>query len=261
MGEEHGPRLPSDVEREIFEVTARIDRRMCTTLVLVAKRVAVWITPVLYETALLDHQHPHENLMRHACHVRNLVLCGSLSRVGAGDLSHFTATTNLWLKTTDDNNPNLTSLLSGLSLKRLSIDFSDESLLDITSTLTVPSFQPPPWYANLTHLHLRTVLEWSTWRTLLKIPHLTHLATHFDRQTSDVCFFLRESKTLHLLVLFPLTMGDRANIPFHDPRLVHLPYTHETLKDWMNGAWGYQNFWQVAEDFALAREIYSLSLL
>ncbi|KAJ6564485.1 hypothetical protein B0H19DRAFT_79022 [Mycena capillaripes] len=49
------PIHPEDLEREIFEISAHSQPVFILTLMLVARRVKIWLEPLLYRTIVLDH--------------------------------------------------------------------------------------------------------------------------------------------------------------------------------------------------------------
>ncbi|KAJ7059466.1 hypothetical protein C8F01DRAFT_1295349 [Mycena amicta] len=58
-----GPRLPAELEREIFELVARAYPGKRSTLLLVARRIQIWIEPLLYETLVVSSQKQSEHIL------------------------------------------------------------------------------------------------------------------------------------------------------------------------------------------------------
>ncbi|KAJ7184687.1 hypothetical protein C8R46DRAFT_1208866 [Mycena filopes] len=249
------PAFPPELEQYIFEITGRLYPAMIPTLLLVARRIQIWIEPLLYEViwplrpsraravlaAMATKPAPFFQNVRHLFldfpspftveDAHNLIrICPNLVNLAVvGPYSH----------------PALLPILSGLHLRRLAMC----STLFARDAIDFHH----PIFASITHLDLIDVNE-SVHAGLPLLPALTHLCVNADFAVDAMHTLLADCTLLKLLVnVWPRSMADdaeeRANtIPFKDPRLVVYVYT-DYWHDWEAGAQGRGDFWDEAEAF------------
>ncbi|KAJ7489094.1 hypothetical protein FB451DRAFT_682518 [Mycena latifolia] len=153
------PILPLELEREIFEITARLYPQMAPTLLRVAQRVLVWIEPIVYETLIVHSNMLHPSLFLaleskpasffHK-NVRNLLLdlenheSSSIDRLNLL-LSACTAVIDLALF---DPHPSMLPHLAAMKLQRLSVHLYS---LFLSHEI---DFAGQPFFATITHLNV-----------------------------------------------------------------------------------------------------------
>ncbi|KAF7368607.1 hypothetical protein MVEN_00184600 [Mycena venus] len=256
--------LPVELEREIFELTAFLHPECMLALVLVARRVKIWIKPMLYQTISV-HQHMFKcefsRLPLRAVaklitsqpvalryHTRHICFAGvQMSEMVVDLLSRCGVAENLaFIKTPCP--AALLPILGALPLQRLSLALSH-------------SFQLFPWpnpfdgrhsiFSQLTHLDILDphveIDEWRTWSGLAQIPRLTHLSTRTHMSESVLHGVLQHCKLLQVLVwvygIQELLDENRARAELtDDPRFVTL-VSGELLLDWEAGARGGEDYW------------------
>ncbi|KAK6996671.1 hypothetical protein R3P38DRAFT_3329379 [Favolaschia claudopus] len=236
--------LPPELERVIFELAAWLYPSMIQTLILVAKRVWIWIEPQLYhvvlcdggETQLLIKMLEYKSPEFLQAHVRHLALSSSTSRDEVTRI--LSICTNicdlaLW---TGDTYPAMLPLLRNLtSLKCLSIN--------LYSLFGGPeNFQIPPVddlaLKNLTHLDVFSDIPEPLWPFFGMLPSLTHLSL------SDFTILAWWTWYSTLDMFQP---SDTA-----DPRLCSVS-CQEFRLDWIEGAWGRCDYWRRAESMVEKR--------
>ncbi|KAJ7489102.1 hypothetical protein FB451DRAFT_682670 [Mycena latifolia] len=196
------PTLPLELEREVFEVVARLHPQMAPTLMRVARRVLVWIEPMVYETLIFDRRALHPSFLLALktksagfLHVRNLLL-GTKLRLAPDEsnllLSACSGVVNLAILWPHHS---MLRHLSVMKLQRLTVDF--KSLFyprDINFA--------QPLFSTVTHLEIvETAMEehLSGPSGPASLPELTHL-TVFHGSRSVVCSLLLSCKKLQILI-------------------------------------------------------------
>ncbi|KAJ7723227.1 hypothetical protein B0H16DRAFT_1472924 [Mycena metata] len=241
--------LPPELEREIFEETALMHKSSIPNLILVARRVFVWIEPLLYRVfcAILTSEKPppfFHNAVRHLAllgdpstsidNLRVLGLCRGISSFGATNSNVDGAV--------------LVGLEHRVNLRRLSMCLS--LLFDPAVDFTHPIFR------SLTHLDLFDSVQHGVMGLLPFIPTLpalTHLALHPSIPRDDVLGALARSPPLQvLLVLWSIIYEkdySRARSPHvYDVRFVTGLYVRY-WETWEAGATGLPDFWSLGADF------------
>ncbi|KAJ7081248.1 hypothetical protein C8R44DRAFT_906454, partial [Mycena epipterygia] len=248
-----------------------------TVLLRVARRVKIWIEPVLYRIlrivpprfespmSLSTHEIPHLIESRppsffHA-HVRHLCrfLDSKYLEVVMGLVALCDATSNLQLlgSSRDDIPP----LLGALPLQRLSAKLS--SLFPNPSG---PNFSHR-LRARITHLDFHGFEgcawanhSWETWSGLAQMLRLTHLSFHNNGQDYAPIYqgVLLHCKSLQVVAAFFTNVGlllpfvpDYATIAT-DPRFVML-VTKNIILDWEIGARGGEDRWIRADELVRRR--------
>ncbi|KAJ7124232.1 hypothetical protein C8R44DRAFT_783205 [Mycena epipterygia] len=266
------PRLPEDLEREIFEITAFQDPASLPQLLRVARRTLLWLEPHLYgvivildDTSMLTRM--RDRIKRKPAAVwrdgpRHLFLCiHSDAAFAAEILTKCTSLENLMLYC-DPEQPRqfLPQLEAMPRLRRLGIDMHDFFGPTIGSPGGIDLSGPA--FAGLTHLllmdsELDAVVEvWCTQLALL--PRLTHLALVDDAPGATITAILARFPALHVLVSLRQdfrrytleSLVRRMGIV--DVRFVCLFFMSFT-DDWETGARGGEDFWVRADSFVAAK--------
>ncbi|KAJ7059602.1 hypothetical protein C8F01DRAFT_1370495 [Mycena amicta] len=241
------PRLPPELEREIFETTARMHPEMRYRLLFVSRRVLIWIEPTLYRTIVFANCHRLSQLLmaksseffakttRHAS-----VSIGS--HAGAGRILEVCAgVTHLALTVYDDDT--LYAPFRALQQIRRLTFYPGNVLL--AATARDPTL---PVFASLTHIHLFDNYDHNLASFCAALPVLTHLAVYGDYAWLRI---LADCKKLTLLVLLALEQHSAVEIEAQvgadlaDPRVVVTWY-----KTWDEGVLDCYSYWDVAGDFA-----------
>ncbi|KAJ7148238.1 hypothetical protein C8R46DRAFT_1044784 [Mycena filopes] len=260
--------LPIELEREIFETTALSHPECMPKLLLVGRRVKIWIEPLMYRI-LSIHPLQQKTVIRRTLrgilqamqvkpatffrqHVRNVCF---VRNDDAEDiwavLSTCTGTTNLALFNADID-PSLLPVLARLPLQRLSAVLGDlfPSRPDFTH----------PLFTHLTHLDVLDWRDggWAGWAGLALLPALTHLSFNDDISTSACLGALAHCAQLQVLIVVWATRAAAQDDPYdraplaEDPRFVMI-VVHEYLKDWEAGAAGGEDYWARADAFVKKR--------
>ncbi|KAJ7141098.1 hypothetical protein C8R44DRAFT_762717 [Mycena epipterygia] len=180
------PELPYELEREIFELTARAHPKCAPQLALVASHVQIWVESVIYETIVLGARSEKQDLFWRTFssrppgffskNIRALHLATGVSYSQARLI--ISVCTNLSVLTCWANpltsKEEFCALLSP-NLRRLSVNAS--TLWSPTGPVTAPDLAHP-LFARLTHLEIVNPPSWFDWSPLLDgaLPYLTHLA-------------------------------------------------------------------------------------
>ncbi|KAJ7261898.1 hypothetical protein C8J57DRAFT_460102 [Mycena rebaudengoi] len=240
---ELAPRLPPEIEREIFELTAQFPGN-AVQLVLVARRARIWIERLLYETITLSDQELCDKFIRtldsrpaqfFIDNVKSLCVPGDLEPLGAQRiLKVCQGVINLALWLPQQPTP-LFPLICTLRPLRLSINVNG------VYGNGEPDFTHD-FFSKVSHLEL---VDWpADWATCPRLeylyPHLTHLAIDLDQYTDLSEVRLREmlSSCPSLVICLGLVSNDNAMIltsnhleSIEDPRFVILSDS-EVLENW-----------------------------
>ncbi|KAJ7487384.1 hypothetical protein B0H11DRAFT_1117736 [Mycena galericulata] len=272
------PNLPAELERLVFETAAYSNPQSMPGLLLVARRVKIWIEPLLYRGLYFSwkarkarepgSQSPmaaifdlfdakpasffHDNVRSlcfrdfHPTEVIAEVLCACDATV---NLTFFDLM----------GGPALLPILATLPLQRLSaclvhlfpdwIDFAH------------------PLFAQITHLDILDWDDrgWDFYSGLAELPHLTHLCFSYNRYVpDDVCRgALRYCPSLEVLAIVRSSLegcSDRALFgPLAEPtdlrtdaRFV-VVVVEDDLNDWKKGTLGGKDYWAVADAMVAER--------
>ncbi|KAJ7106426.1 hypothetical protein C8R43DRAFT_210367 [Mycena crocata] len=261
--------LPGELERTIFELAASLDPDCMPTLVLVARRVQIWIEPLLYRILTIHGlacvPQPKRTVLRHpvaailrlidtrpasffSTHVRHVWLNGVNSTDAAEILSVCCGTTNLaffnipW-------NFTLVPILGTLPLQRLYVDQAQICPLLLRADPAHGMFQ------RITHLEValsRTHLDWESWVALARMPRLTHLACRngwpsspMRRGVLEKCTGLKVMAAVYASGL----QGERGvcqRIAREDARCMTV-LVSDYMDDWECGAQGGRDYWMEAD--------------
>ncbi|KAJ7059543.1 hypothetical protein C8F01DRAFT_1231993 [Mycena amicta] len=246
--------LPLELEREIFEITAREYSEMRYPLLFVAHRVYIWILPHIYRTLIFYSDSKYPNIpgpwtSTGSVHVRYLVLSAHstwILAIHGPVLQVCTGVTHLLVATSKYDEARRKAFVELRNLRRF---------LCYTRGVFRPSNMTAhdavlPVFAHLTHLELMdrisndTVVEFCA-----ALPSLTHLAVN-DTLWPELQNLLDLCKRLRTLILraaglyFARPFVALAPQGFTDARLVVHVYDR-----WDEGALEGDNYWSAAEEF------------
>jgi len=273
-------RLPAELERTIFEISALSRPAMVPKLMLVAWRVKEWVEPLLYRVIFLSDMHLLDRFPRFTKDVL-------LRAIETKPAAFFHDVRCLFL-----GEPALSLRDRGHRHEReRTILTACRGLTDLAATSELAThadtlarmrlqhltlhldglFVPPkrvefshPIFAHLTHLEVlgyesrRTQGEWAG---LALLPCLTHFAFNDVEACYELRPVLQACEQLRCVVLHGGgTVDDeedehiRKSGMAEDPRFV-LVHQQNFFTDWQRGAAGLDTFWDVAENFiAVKRE-------
>ncbi|KAJ7773985.1 hypothetical protein B0H16DRAFT_115870 [Mycena metata] len=263
--------LPIELEREIFERAAFLAPECMPKLLLVGRRVKIWIEPLMYRI-LSIHPLQQRTVIRRTLkgilkamqvkplaffrqHVRSVCFVRNDSTADIWSvLATCTGTTNLALFNVDVD-PTLLPVLAQLRLERLSA-----VLGDLFPTPSAPNFAHP-LFANLTHLDVLDWRDggWAGWIGLRALPRLTHLSFNDDISNSVCEGALEHCAQLRVLVIVWTNHATMQADPYdrtglgEDQRFVMI-VVNEYLRDWEAGAGGGEDYWARAEVWVQKRQ-------
>ncbi|TFK58929.1 hypothetical protein BDN72DRAFT_661869 [Pluteus cervinus] len=247
------PRLPSDLERLIFEDVARTDRKYIPNLMLVCQRVKEWTESTLYSVVIrhtsshppLEYCPPIERLPSYAHHVHHLLVYFQIEEESLQDhlkLCKNLTNVALW---GDTLCPGALELLSALPLRSLIIK--------------IPAIFPngPPYnfqnqmFRGLTYLQiLDNGLSRDQISGLAALDNLTHLWLNNTGEEQIVKDILRHCPKIRVLVLCEsnqLVRHGGAPATF-EPRVVFASFSLGLyVRDWIRFSEARECFWDLAE--------------
>ncbi|KAF7310232.1 hypothetical protein MIND_00396900 [Mycena indigotica] len=257
------PRLPPEIEREIFETTAISSPRMCYPLLRVARRVCAWIEPMLYRTLMFHERSTSADLDKLsvaksreylARNVRHVIVSATWPGPGtaAEALRLFPGATHLALGNghfEDDQQDALQAAFTDLRLHRL-VCYANAVFPTRDALMAAAAL---PVFAQLTHLSLFDI-GWTEQQELFyaTLPALTHLAPpHLTSwRTFERLLRPQACRRLEALVVFSHTDVPQG---FADVRLVITiakPWSFgDSEETWAEGVFEVGSFWDVADDF------------
>ncbi|KAF7313868.1 hypothetical protein HMN09_00544500 [Mycena chlorophos] len=260
------PRLPPELEREIFEIAALAHSRTAPPLLRVARRVFLWIEPLLYQSLMTVRKadvdgvrHALQHKPGHLEHVRHLFLYIGREAFEDGlsiDEGHVLLA----------RCPNLESLYIGgfapaaeaaryiALVKNLGKirKWCSSSFIDMFHILH--HGQPhQPFFQSLSHLILlEEVLPPETLEGLPMLPALTHMCLRNPRHYFYFRDLLQHCRHLQVLVgiYHQFRTEFRSNPPCSDDRFViYLDLSWHFWADWETGLRGETDIWAAAERF------------
>ncbi|KAJ6564458.1 hypothetical protein B0H19DRAFT_1141137 [Mycena capillaripes] len=267
--------LPEDLEREIFEISAYSRPIFIPMLMLVARRVKLWVEPLLYRTIVLESWEVTVNgypvhswgtlvpileskptsFFHNA--VRNLFWVASDHHKMLP--MQCRSIENLWIAyEAYDKPPDIFPLIEDLPLRQLYCNlthlFGLQRQIDFDHRI----------FASVTHLELfdswmSNSFDPTIWRNLALIPQLSHLSFNDPASVTIWPSLLLTCHSLRVFValgLFPM----QAMINSHqekeelveDSRFVIMTL-NEATRDWQMGAHTGIDYWSRAEDFIAKR--------
>ncbi|TFK65781.1 hypothetical protein BDN72DRAFT_962279 [Pluteus cervinus] len=254
------PVFPPEIEHIIF--THALAQQgfvpFPTNLILVAKRVHLWLIPKLFETISVNHRHGGDypikwdptRLERYGPFVRNLFLWASSQEMSVLCLSSCPHVTNLtfWVATKQD----MMGAMSHLRLTHLSINFT---LLAAPTPAIIETF------SRVSHLDLLGRLDIEG--PITHFTALTHLAISSYDITDELLriLFDRFSKlevvvSLNVSTLYEggVVVEGEFNPDVDDPRIVKMVCTFESgVEDWMEDVKYGRGMWGLADDAIVER--------
>ncbi|KAJ7489107.1 hypothetical protein FB451DRAFT_1024520, partial [Mycena latifolia] len=253
------PILPLELEREIFEITARLYPWMVRTLLRVAHRVLGWIEPMIYETLIVNQKALHPSFLLALktkpagfLHVRNLLL-GTQLLLAPDELnmllSACSAVVNLALF-----RPHHSMLphLAAMKLQRLRAE-----LYSLFNSVVIDFTHP--LFTAVTHLDTRdwgSVPRYSDPSGFASLPALTHLNI-CNASCAVLCSLLLGCKKLKVLILSTYSLQScknaSRNLSIDDPRFVLMTYGGGGMVDWEAGTRGERDYWERADLFVAKR--------
>ncbi|KAJ7153895.1 hypothetical protein C8R43DRAFT_1235300 [Mycena crocata] len=268
------PRLPVELEREIFELSAHTHPVGVPTLLLVARRVKIWLEPILYRTLIVCERRgfylesPPMITLRKLVelvdsrpatffheHVRNLY-CDTMPGYSTTViLRKCSGTQNLYLSTASV--AEYLSELAEMPLRRLAIWLREDLFESSYSTRALSS---------ITHLHLHdnwmyfTADDHKQFAGLATIPCITHLSfSELGCQYPALfAYALEHCPHLKVLVLVCSELEDldgELDTTFaHDSRFVQL-LVDDYRGDWEKGALGGEDYWSRADVIVRERQL------
>ncbi|KAJ7123476.1 hypothetical protein C8R44DRAFT_875666 [Mycena epipterygia] len=259
------PAFPSDLEREICEIAARMYPGTIPALLRVAQRILIWIEPLLYRVVRTSPGSSYDG-MTAALSCAMQLKPASFFRDGVRQLfldtlAHWPPNVALELlrlctglvnfaPTGQFCNPALLPILEGMHLRRLSASL--ENLFGGREAVDLHH----PLFSSLTHLNIFGTIKESPriYEHLQSLPSLTHLCLDNDIPRDALCAVLSGCPHLEVVVnLWAYFRANRAvgvskNPPVTDLRFVVGLY-REYWDDWEAGARGGHDFWARAETF------------
>ncbi|KAJ7446329.1 hypothetical protein FB451DRAFT_1291881 [Mycena latifolia] len=249
------PTFPLELEREIFEITALMHPSTIPLVLRVARRVLIWIEPLLYRVVHISALPPHPPMARafllatktkpptffHA--VRRMLL-----EDGVWDLEETRVILKLCTRIVDlaamreTVDPTLLPILTKMPLRRLSV-----ALYELFGGIGSIDFTHP-MFTSITHLDAFDDPR-HIYARIPSLPSLTHLSLD-TRVSSDVLKTLLENcPRLEILIV---AFGAVA----HDDVLEYARTTPISDVRFVVGLWpdydapdGLPNFWALADDF------------
>ncbi|KAJ7053557.1 hypothetical protein C8F01DRAFT_1329875 [Mycena amicta] len=288
MSSDDEPRLPRELERKIFYTTALLNPYMIPTLLRVARRVLIWVEPLLYRTLKIEinstaqcnaaSTKPPEFLARA---VRCVVLYAAHDHdAAAGILSLCTGVTGLALGR-DLSAYQLLPVLSAMPIQRIAGFLSE--ITHVTEDSRPEEIAAHPLLHRLTHIDLFDSLDahnaFAIMRILPSLPCLTHLAithdyqvvshidaisslpslTHLGMNHPSVPLttirdwlerILKTCRSLRILALLTFSHLDVALASRDVPESVRDPrLVLSSYESWFEGVVDGPNYWTVVEDF------------
>ncbi|TFK64966.1 hypothetical protein BDN72DRAFT_881216 [Pluteus cervinus] len=230
------PRLPPELEAEIFAYAASMGDQTATVLMRVAKRVRDWITPILYgvvtfQTPVQLEAFPtHE--VQYAEHVQHLLIMAGVPIADEPTLSFITKSKRVYNVAiwTTEYPDQLIDILQTLPIRRLSLAaprWFPSSNTDSTRPWKLTSFQ------HLTHLELVCAVDkWEEVVELSDLPNLTHLNWNVPYYYEVVAGSLTNCSKVEVLLLSSLS--EPPPLQIDDDRIVYL-HVLDWEDEWLVG--------------------------
>ncbi|KAJ7070457.1 hypothetical protein B0H15DRAFT_1027722 [Mycena belliarum] len=267
---EADPVVPEDVERHIFELAAFMNPELMSSLLRVARRVKIWIEPILYR-ALYNGSAAcgtfYSPPLIYVLRVRPATFFREHVR-------------HVWLTghDTDLEILQLISVCAGTTDLKISFPTSARTLLALAAAMPLqrlagylPYLLEPPApalahraFARLTHLYFAGAAHdagWAAWAGagLAQMPALTHFAFRHRAVPDQVAHgALLNCPALRVLALLHATRDELEDArPLRawlvaDARFVMLVVPDDDA-DWVAGARGGEDFWDAADAVVRSR--------
>ncbi|KAH9985247.1 hypothetical protein BJV77DRAFT_1033317 [Russula vinacea] len=268
------PRLPPEIEVQIFEDCARNNRETCLELILVARRVRVWIEPILYEIVILDNYGRRSQASSLTYKPSFELFMANIDSKPPEFYSKHVK--NLWISTADDPSAfeRILSVCSGvenllLFSHRRSINLPFIPFLEIPNagshlrrlTCKLETLFPPwstmqnfqhPFFAKLTHLHLYDEEEdWPAYVGFENLLSLTHLAFACCGP-EELATVMPKLPAIEYVAICYHKMDEcvpavsrRVPVEVYGIKVVWIDGL--SINDWEGGATGRADFWDLVE--------------
>ncbi|KAF7340279.1 Tyrosinase central domain-containing protein [Mycena venus] len=248
------PFFPAELEREIFETTASMHPSAIPTVLRVARRVLIWIEPLLYRV-VCSHKQPEvlsatkskPPAFFHDA-VRHLLLDGvstGWSVEEANDVLRLCTGVTNFAAIGKFSNPSLLPILEGMKIQRLAacleVLFGDPRYIDLCHRA----------FSSITHFDIFDEIVSGETTICCKIPMLpalTHLCLNNDVPLNTVQGLLTDCPRLDVFVVLCPDYSWAKKTPISDMRFV-VAFVRDYWNDWERGARGLPNFWSVADNF------------
>ncbi|KAJ7488926.1 hypothetical protein FB451DRAFT_1390123 [Mycena latifolia] len=265
-GGSSSPRLPLELEREIFETAAELYPETIYTpcLLLVAKRVHEWIERIKYRAVASEPTpaYPLRLLQNAICsnskptgffhdRVRHLFIDDD--SVPEDDLllilSSCSGIRSLMLTTCPG--PSVLPRLAAIHLRRLSI-----SLFELFGSIHAIDLSHPA-FTSVTHLELFEELSLFTafpWSNFALLPALTHLSLYELHESNAIDILSQYPKLVVLISMndaeYPTVVNKEELPSIDDARFVCMELSYGNyVDDWLAATKGDVDFWVRAERF------------
>ncbi|KAJ7171259.1 hypothetical protein C8R46DRAFT_1032903 [Mycena filopes] len=262
------PRLPPELERDIFELAAFCHKSCIPSYLLVAHRIHEWIEPILYNTLILQRPANYSKTERIptpadcrtlaflASNVHHLNISGSCppdQLHALLDACKNTRNLALWSLPL----PNLLPFLQPMPLARLSADIAY-----LFGGLLRMNFQHPA-FAALTHLDVRGAAfdDWALFGGLARAPALTHLSFRDKFHPRLLRGALAHCAKLQALGVIWSPRKSAVDVKAGavvDARFFMVVCT-DWAEDWETGARGGCDIWTRAESFIAKKQAGEIS--
>ncbi|KAJ7131238.1 hypothetical protein C8R44DRAFT_978192, partial [Mycena epipterygia] len=261
------PAFPPELEREVFKITALLHPGAIPILLRVARRVLVWIEPLLYRVVHINGRLPYSN-MAHA------LLRATTTK--APDF--FQTVRHLFVEVGTPWSPEETiiilKLCTGIVNLSITICYPDPTgilaqLAQMQLQRLAGSLQPlfnggktidmcHPLFSSITHLDIFDTIgdgDIDICPQIPAIPALTHLCLHDRIPWATIKKLLAECPKLELLVNLRRPRSSALvqifvqDVPIHDMRFVIQLY-QDCWSGWKAHVTGLRpDFWSLADDF------------
>ncbi|TFK69481.1 hypothetical protein BDN72DRAFT_612655 [Pluteus cervinus] len=248
----HAFEFPLDLEREIFTIAFRQNRRDVRNLLLVSKQVFHWIISLCYEVIIAgsaggwprklnnDQLQKYGHLVRHL-HTRD-----------TGLIAHC---------------PNVFNLAVWASPRQIDIEAILERPITRISINIHKFFSPTPpiiaFCSRITHLDV-SISEWDPKDVLPHFGVLSHLAIfeNLPHHIFGACLEVTRGSGLKVIILVSRGLETRLTPVYEgerklndDPRIVRVVFERRYQEDWEEGAWGGVDMWVLADEILESRRI------
>ncbi|KAJ7917706.1 hypothetical protein B0H13DRAFT_1994305 [Mycena leptocephala] len=231
---EEEPFLPVELEREIFETTTLMHLSAIPALLRVARRVLVWIEPLLYRVVRMRH---HDTEM-----VRALfrAMKSKPPEFFHNAVHHLIITANVpW----PGEHGSLLELCTGVISLACSSSFPDPNLLSVVAQMRIRRLS----------VALTRLFGGSICAQISILPSLTHLSLDFHVPTDILMTVLVNCPRLKLLLVLWPSWDQESYELACIPRVCDVRFVMASFDDywaeWEAGAMGLPNFWSRGDDF------------
>ncbi|KAJ7267098.1 hypothetical protein C8J57DRAFT_1326611 [Mycena rebaudengoi] len=266
------PRLPPELERHIFELAATYQPGTITTFLRVARRVLIWLEPLLYRVLFIRTESNLEwapkviSGIRRALQskppdffhnaVRHVMIDSNVDKSAQEFEGLLEVCTGLVGLVSTYSHPRLLAILARIQVQRLYIPLEDLFRHLPNDLRHLPNDLTHPMFASVTHLYpfdAPTRMVDSTYLQLPLLPELTHLSLKYQLR-SIVPTVLADLPRLRVLVnIWPKAARPKAedvasNPPITDARFVVVVWD-ASWGNFENEARGGKDFWTQADKF------------